>query len=48
MPRWSLQHQGENGSVREPKLLKETHGHTKALKTDTTTVGKLVRKIVLF
>lgn len=34
--------------MREPKLPKEIHGHAKALRTDSTTVGKLVRKIVLF
>lgn len=48
MPCWSLQHQEENGSLREPKLLKKIHGHTKALRAHITTVGKLVRKTVLF
>lgn len=46
MPCWSLQHQGENGSMREPKLPKEMH--TKALRTDNTAMGKLVGNIVLF
>lgn len=40
---------GENGSMRESKLLKKIYGHAKAMRTDNTTVmvGKLLRKAVL-
>lgn len=48
MPCWSLKNEGESGNTKEPKLLKDIYSHTKALRTDNNTVGKLARKIILF